>query len=38
MRHIFDVVATIAVAAALLVGIGLMITFTSTALELVALR
>ena len=38
MRHLFDVAVIFGLGAALLVGLGLMISFTSTALELVALR
>jgi hypothetical protein len=38
MRQLFDVVTTFAVGAAIIVGIGLMISFSSSALELMALR
>ncbi len=38
MRQLIDVVTTIAVGAAVLVGIGLAISFSSTVVELVALR
>lgn len=38
MRQLFDVVTTFALGAAIIVGIGLIISFSSTALELVALR
>ena len=38
MRQLFDVVATIAAGAAVLFGIGLMITYSSPVSELVALR
>jgi hypothetical protein len=38
MRQLIDVVTTIAVGAAVLLGIGLAISFTPTVVELVALR
>lgn len=38
MRQLVDVVITFALGAAVIVGIGLMISFSSSALELVALR
>jgi hypothetical protein len=38
MRHLIDVVTAFAVGAAIIIGIGLAISFSSSALELMALR